>query len=94
MIELKDTTRYMNSDSYEKRFIAEYTQTKIRHQKLRQTIIKYEAGSLPFILTNIALLKEQCIAMERYLSVLEARANLEGINVDILWRKYNERDTV
>lgn len=35
MIELKDTVGLMKSSDYKERFIAEYTQVKIRYEKLK-----------------------------------------------------------
>ena len=38
MIELKDTVDLMKSSDYKERFIAEYTQVKIRYEKLKKLI--------------------------------------------------------
>ena len=39
----------MQSADYKERFVAEYLQTKIRSEKLRDMLVKYEAGTLNFI---------------------------------------------
>ena len=47
-MELKDTVELMNSSDYKDRFKAEYWQTKIRYEKLRKMLIKWDAGTLEF----------------------------------------------
>ena len=60
MYELSDTIELMTSDDYKERFKAEYWQTKIRHDKLHDMIVKYEAGTLNFEPTcNIDIFKKQ-----------------------------------
>lgn len=82
-MELKDTINLMNSDNYKDRFKAEYYQTKIRYNKLHETIVKYEAGKLDFELDNpITLLKDQASNMGKYLYTLEVRAHIESIELD------------
>ena len=79
---LSDTVTLMNSTDYMARFKAEYYQTKIRFEKLRSTIVKYEAGTLSFEPHSpIELLKEQANHMCKYLFDLEVRAELEGIDL-------------
>lgn len=81
-MELKDTVALMNSPDYKERFKAEYLQTKIRYEKLHKMCIQYEAGKLDFTPTcGLNLLKEQLLAMDRYLYLLELRAALEDINL-------------
>ena len=46
--ELRDTVALMNSADYKERFKAEYIQTHIRYEKLRNMIVRYEAGTLDF----------------------------------------------
>ena len=80
MYELSDTIELMTSDDYKERFKAEYWQTKIRHDKLHDMIVKYEAGTLNFEPTcNIDIFKKQITNMANYLYVLEVRAEIEGI---------------
>ncbi len=79
-MELKDTTELMLSKSYTDRFRAEYWQTKVRCEKLRKAIVKYDAGTSIFATDcDIQLLREQKAAMEQYLYVLEVRAEKEDI---------------
>ena len=82
MMELKDTIEMMNSTDYKERFKAEYYQTKIRYEKLRKMIVKYEAGTLDFTPTcHLDLLKNQKGSMGGYLYSLEVRAEIEGIEL-------------
>lgn len=80
-MELKDTITLMTSEDYKDRFIAEYQQTKVRYDKLHKMLVRYDAGTLNFELTNISLLREQAAAMGRYLYLLEERAELEQIEL-------------
>ena len=43
MIDIKDTIEAMTSDNYQMRFAAEYWQTKIRYEKLKAMLTKWEA---------------------------------------------------
>lgn len=82
-MELRDTVKMMNSEDYKERFKAEYMQTKIRYEKLHKMVIKYEAKTLNFTPScSIDLLKEQKKHMGNYLSCLEVRAEIEGINLE------------
>lgn len=45
MKELKDTITMMNSEDYKERFKAEYSQTKIRYEKLKAFNTKIEAAN-------------------------------------------------
>ncbi len=79
-IELKDTVELMLSENYEERFIAEYTQTKIRYNKLHDLLVKADAKTLDFELkTPVLTLKNQASFMGQYLNQLEIRAEIEGI---------------
>lgn len=81
-MELNETIELMKHSDYQKRFIAEYYQLKIRHEKLHKMIVEYEAGTLKFIPScPVELLKEQKLYMEKYLHCLEARAEIEGIEL-------------
>ena len=80
-MELKDTITLMTSEDHRDRFRAEYQPTKIRYDKLHKTLVKNDAGTLPFEPTNISLLREQAAAMGRYLYLLEERAELEQIEL-------------
>ena len=80
--ELKDTIDLMNSSDYKDRFKAEYWQVKIRLEKLRKMIAKWQAGTLGFTPScSLELLEEQVEPMQNYLDTLEVRAEMEGISV-------------
>ena len=82
MFGLKDTVEMMVSDDYKERFVAEYTQLKIRYDKLYAVLEKYAADKLDFKPTcPIEILYEQLDHMGAYLSVLETRAKYENIQL-------------
>jgi hypothetical protein len=95
---LIDTVEKMLSPDYKERFIAEYQQTKIRYEKLKAFNNKIEAAQRtncdPF--TPVAkraeepkhdcpyeTLREQQSIMGQYLHILEVRAVIEGIDLNI-----------
>ena len=86
-MELKDTIEAMNSGDYKERFKAEYHQTKIRYEKLKKFNIRIEAANvdqtkeMPKHDCPDHILREQQSAMERYLHILEVRAEIEGIEL-------------
>lgn len=81
-MELKDTIKMMTSADYKERFKAEYYQLKIRGEKLTTMLNKYKAGELDFTPScSYEIFFEQLIYMKQYLSVLEKRAEIEGINL-------------
>lgn len=81
-MELKDTINMMTSADYKDRFRAEYWQLKIRLEKLRKMITKYQEGTLGFTpACSLELLKEQVEPMQLYLDVLEVRAEIEGVQL-------------
>lgn len=81
-LELKDTILLMNSADYNDRFVAEYFQVKVRAEKLRTLLKKYKDGTLDFKpKCTYEMLHEQLIYMENYQKVLEARAEIEGIDI-------------
>lgn len=97
-MELKDTISFMNSKDYKERFIAEYMQTKIRYEKLKDLNNKIEAAHRvrfsdivekipePKHDCPVELLDEQQRAMGQYLHVLEVRAVIEGIELPNVYR--------
>lgn len=96
MIEIKDTTELMLSISYKERFVAEYWQTKIRYEKLKEFNTRIEAASIcsekveePKHDCPTNLLREQQKVMGEYLHILEIRAIIE--NVDL--RRINQGET-
>ena len=81
-MKLIDTVDLMTSDDYKDRFMAEYYQVKIRYQKLKSILDKYEEGTLDFEPScSISLLMIQRDIMEDYLNVLQDRAITENISV-------------
>lgn len=81
---LEDTIAMMNSPDYKERFKAEYAQISIRYQRLFNMLVKYKAGTLDFVpRCSYDLLFEQLQHMGRYLICLEARAEIEGIDLKV-----------
>lgn len=86
-MELKDTFELMTSIDYKERFKAEYLQTKIRYEKLKNFCNKIEAASLsesvkePIHDCPLELLRKQQNLMGQYLGLLELRAVIEGIEL-------------
>ena len=91
MNDLKQTVVLMSSQDYVERFVAEYWQTKIRYEKLKNfnEIIEasnYTQGMERSVVEPIhdcpwSLLREQEEYMARYLHILEVRAIIEGISL-------------
>ncbi len=83
MMELKETVKMMNSSDYKERFKAEYYQVVIRYQKLRAMLQKWDNGELNFNPTcPRSTYNMQIKAMTDYIAVLEARAVMEGVELD------------
>lgn len=83
MMELKDTIKMMNSADYKERFKAEYWQVVIRYQKLKAMLQKWDNGELNFSPTcPRSTYNMQIKAMTDYIAVLEARAVMEGVELD------------
>lgn len=81
-MELKDTIKMMNSEDYKDRFRAEYYQTKIRYVKLKNMLEKWDRGELNFMPTcPRSTYDMQIKAMADYIAVLEARAVMEGVEL-------------
>lgn len=82
-MELRDTIKMMNSEDYKKRFKAEYQQNVIRYQKLAAMLEKWDKGELSFEPTcPRSTYNMQIKAMTDYIAVLEARAVMEGVDLD------------
>lgn len=80
MLEMKDTVEIMLSDNYIDRFRAEFCQLKIRYEKLKIMLDKWDNGELEFKPTCPRdIYDKQIAAMEAYLDVLADRAEIEGI---------------
>lgn len=97
-MELKDTVELMQSSDYKERFIAEYWQTKIRYEKLKHfnNIITAARATTnnDVMVTDVMvvepkhdcpkyMLEEQQHLMGEYLHILEVRAIIEGIDLDV-----------
>lgn len=81
--ELKDTISLMTSADYKERFIAEYLQVKIRHNKLLSMLMKWDNGKLGYKLScPRSLFNKQITGMNTYLDVLEERAKIEKIDLE------------
>ena len=79
---LKDTIDLMTSDDHQDRLKAEYWQTRVRHDRLHEIIVKYSANTLEFTPESpLELLEIQSTAMMNYLKALEIRAEIEGIDL-------------
>lgn len=82
MNELKETVELMLSDDYKERFLAEFRQLKIRYEKLRAMLNKWDEGTLEFEPTCPRdMYDRQIEGMEMYLDVLADRAALEGVEL-------------
>ena len=77
---LQVTSEMMNSKNYKDRFIAEYFQVKIRLDKLKQMLKKWDEDNLDFFPScPRSTYDMQVEAMTYYQNVLEARAKMENI---------------
>lgn len=82
-MELRDTVEMMNSADYKERFKAEYQQVVIRYRKLAAMLEKWDKDELDFEPTcPRSTYNMQIRAMTDYIAVLEARAVMEGVDLD------------
>ena len=82
MKELKETVELMTSADYKERFKAEYEQLKIRFEKLKAMLDKWDNGTLEFTPTcNRVIYNFQIKAMGEYIACLETRAVIENIEL-------------
>ena len=80
---LSDTVTMMNSEDYKERFRAEYAQLVIRYYGLSNMLEKWDNGTLEFEPTcPRSTYNMQTKAMVDYIAVLEARAAIEGIDLE------------
>lgn len=83
MLELMETVNAMCSEDYKERFQAEYKQLAIRYRKLDKMVKDWDNGKLVFTPTCPRSIYElQLRAMSDYLAVLEARAKIEGVELE------------
>lgn len=79
---LSETVNAMVSTDYKDRFIAEYQQLVIRYKGLQNMLEKWDKNELAFTPTcPRSTYNIQIKAMADYIAVLEARAVMEGINL-------------
>lgn len=84
---LADTVEGMLHPDYKERFKAEYQQTKIRYEKLKEFNTKIKAAHMSSVVEMPKhdcpdeLLREQQSIMGQYLHVLEVRAKIEHIDI-------------
>ena len=82
-MELNYTVEMMISTDYKERFKAEYYQLKIRYSKLMKMLEQWDKNELDFTPDcPRGLYTLQVRAMHDYLAVLEARAKIEGIELE------------
>lgn len=80
--ELAATAELMVSSDYKERFKAEYIQLKNRYEGLKAMIRKWDNDELNFTPTCPREIYDvQLAAMQRYLGVLEERAEMEDVNI-------------
>ena len=84
-MKLSETVEMMNSTDYKDRFKAEYYQLVIRYKGLKAMLDKWDNGTLQFEPTcPRSTYNMQIKAMADYLAVLEARAVMENIVLDVV----------
>ena len=77
--------RFENLPDWQQRFVIEYEELADRAEKLHAILDKYDAGVLDFKpQTPIGLLRAQLSVMCAYMSILEERAEFEGVDLSIL----------
>lgn len=81
---LQDTSEMMGSTDYKERFRAEYYQLVIRYMKLKEMLNKWDANKLDFEPTcPRSTYNIQIKAMADYIAILEARAVMEDVDLDL-----------
>lgn len=80
--ELAATAELMVSSDYKARFRAEFIQLKNRYEGLKKMVTKWDNDELNFTPTCPREIYDvQLAAMQRYLDVLEERAELENVKI-------------
>ena len=83
-MKLNETVEMMNSTDYKERFKAEYMQLVIRLKGLESMLDKWDKGELSFKPTCPRSTYEmQKQYMVGYIAVLEMRAVMEGVDLNI-----------
>ena len=84
-MQLKDTVEMMNSADYKERFKAEFYQLLIRLDSLTSMLIKWNNNTLDFDpKCSKETLESQLIFMQGYLDILRLRAEIEGIDYELI----------
>lgn len=81
-MELNETIKMMQSKDYKERFKAEYYQLKIRMEKLKLMLKKWDSNKLNFTPTCPRNVYDiQIKTMSNYIDILELRAKIEGVDL-------------
>lgn len=81
-MELNDTVEMMLSDDWRERLRAEYWQLVILHRNLERMLKKWDNGKLNFKpACSRSLYELQLSSMADYITILEARAQIEGVEL-------------
>ena len=87
VIDLKDSVELMNSADYKERFLAEYAQLSYRLVKLETMLYAWRNNKLEFTPTcPYSTYELQVRAMKDYKAVLEARAKMEGVDTNAIYK--------
>ena len=82
-MKLSETVEMMNSTDYKERFKAEYYQLVTRYKGLKSMLDKWDNNTLEFEPTcPRSTYNIQIKAMVDYIAILEARAVMEGIELN------------
>lgn len=82
-MKLEETVEMMKSSDYKERFKAEYYQLVVRYKGLKSILDKWDNGTLEFKPTcPRSTYNIQIKAMTDYIAILEARAMMEGIELE------------
>lgn len=79
-----EAARLATSEDYKERFVGEYAEVRIRHDRLDNILKKWKAGELPSCFSpscSYSLLDRQLRAMSEYIFILEERARIEGVEL-------------
>lgn len=88
---LSETINGMFSKDYQERFVAEYQQLVIRYKGLKKMLDNWDRGKLSFVPTcPRSTYNLQIKAMTDYIAILEARAVMEGIDLEKLFTQSEE----
>ena len=86
-MELKDTAKGMESGDYRERMLAEWQQTRIRYEKLKDFCNRIEAAARtgaepPEHCCPLGLLQDQQKYMGLYMKMMEIRAVIEDVELE------------